>query len=198
MDAKVNPLWICTNRGQITIESPEPCLQNMRVNVKNMTLKPLTGCFARDGRPIRLSTSPMLAKSPNRQAAVAYLAACNATAITIVDRDGIGVIIAKGTVRGQMVDRHSGCPAHGRAGRRCAGESPDMGDGHRGGAALSGLLSPSAASNSIGGNVGDAARLSIADVPRRQHLMQPLTVVALGIWTACRAKLPAWPQQLNS
>jgi hypothetical protein len=40
----------------------------------------------------------MLAKSPNRQAAVAYLAACNATAITIVDRDGIGVIIAKGTV----------------------------------------------------------------------------------------------------
>ncbi len=126
MDAKVNPLWICTNRGQITIESPEPCLQNMRVNVKNMTLKPLTGCFARDGRPIRLSTSPMLAKSPNRQAAVAYLAACNATAITIVDRDGIGVIIAKGTVRGQMVDRHSGCPAHGRAGRRCAGESPDM------------------------------------------------------------------------
>lgn len=145
----------------------------------------------------------MLAKSPNRQAAVAYLAACNATAITIVDRDGIGVIIvgktAKGTVAARWWIATQDAQRVAAQARRCAGESRHS-DGHRGGAALSGLLSPStiAASNFIGGNVGDAARLAIADVPRHQHLMQPLTVVALGIWTACRAKLPAWPQRLNS
>jgi len=35
----------------------------------------------------------LLAKTPNRKAAVAYLAACGAIAITIIVRDGLGVII---------------------------------------------------------------------------------------------------------
>jgi len=84
----------------------DTCLQNMPVNAKNYDPKALTGCFARDGRRlIRLSTSPMLAKTPNRKAAVAYLATCGAIAITIIVRDGLGVIIvgktASGTVAAQ-------------------------------------------------------------------------------------------------
>jgi hypothetical protein len=72
----------------------------------------------------------MLAKSPNRQAAVAYLAACNATAITIVDRDGIGVIIvgktAKGTVAARWWIATQDAQRVAAQARRCAGESPDI------------------------------------------------------------------------
>jgi hypothetical protein len=47
----------------------------------------------------------MLARSPNRNAAVAYLAACGATPITIVDRDGVGVIIVGKTASGIVAAR---------------------------------------------------------------------------------------------
>jgi len=60
----------------------------------------------------------MLARSPNRKAAVAYLAACGATSITVAERDGVAIVTGKitGTVAARLVDRFAGCRARGQRG----------------------------------------------------------------------------------
>jgi hypothetical protein len=45
----------------------------------------------------------MLARSPNRKRAIEYLAACGATAIAIIVRDGIATIIVGKTATGSTV-----------------------------------------------------------------------------------------------
>ena len=47
----------------------------------------------------------MLARSPNRKRAIEYLASCGATAITIIDRDGVGVVIIGKTATGIVATR---------------------------------------------------------------------------------------------
>jgi hypothetical protein len=74
------------------------------------------------------STSPM-ARSPHRKAAVAYLAASGAVPITVIDRDGVGVVIVgrtSDTVAGRWwIHAHAAARVAAQA-RRFAGIAPDV------------------------------------------------------------------------
>ena len=72
----------------------------------------------------------MLARSPNRKRATEYLAACGATAITVIDRDGVGVVIvgltAKGIVAGRWWIAAQDAQRVASAARRFVGEGADV------------------------------------------------------------------------
>ena len=67
----------------------------------------------------------MLARSPNRKRAVAYLAACGAIPITIVVRDG-GCSIHSGKIAGTIAARWWIAARVAAQARRFAGKSPDV------------------------------------------------------------------------
>jgi hypothetical protein len=111
----------------------------------------------------------MLAKTPNRKRATEYLAACGATAITIIDRDGAivtgkttsGIVGARWWIAAQDAQRVAS------AARRLAEESPDVATAIAAVQRSAGLLSPSICDiEFIGWDVCDEARPAIADVPR--------------------------------
>jgi hypothetical protein len=71
----------------------------------------------------------MLAKTANRNAAVAYLAASGATAVTVVDRDGAGVVVVgktSGTVAARWWVHSQDARRLAAQARRLAGDSPDV------------------------------------------------------------------------
>jgi hypothetical protein len=72
----------------------------------------------------------MLARSPNRKHAVAYLAASGAVPLTVIVRDGVGSIHTgkiSGTVAGRWWLHHSRDASRVAAqARTCAGKSPDV------------------------------------------------------------------------
>jgi hypothetical protein len=72
----------------------------------------------------------MLARSPNRNAAVKYLVACGAIAITVIDRDDVGVVIVGKTASGIIAARwwiaEQDAQRVASAARRLAGDGPDI------------------------------------------------------------------------
>jgi len=76
--------------------------------------------------PIALSVAAMLARSPNRKVAAAFLAASGAVPISIVERDGVGVIVtgktsASGIAARWWLHRASDASRVASAARRLAG-----------------------------------------------------------------------------
>jgi hypothetical protein len=80
--------------------------------------------------PIALSVAAMLARSPNRKAAAAYLAASGAVSLTVIVRDGVGSIHTgkiSGTVAARWWLHHSQEAARVAAqARRLAGAGADV------------------------------------------------------------------------